>query len=133
MGKKAGAGIAISVALGIVTGGLGAIAGAAAAGTLGTLSAGTVALQAGLYGALGAAVGALGLLGPKPKNAKNQGSELEITTSIRDRRVPVAYGRVRLEGNYIGLGGFGGIDRNEDGVPGKLRVIHALIALCEGE
>jgi len=133
MGKKAGAGIAISAVLGVISGGLGAWIGGVAQGVQGATLAANVANAAMISGALGAAVGALGLLGPKGKNPKNQGTELEITSSIRDRRVPVVYGRARCEGNYEALGGFGGIDRDEDGVPGnKLRVIHALIALCEG-
>jgi hypothetical protein len=115
--------------IGSAIGGMGVI-GTTATGAKITL--GGMLLAVGKTVALGAAVGALGLLLPKPKGAKTKVSDIDVTTSIRHRRVPVLFGRGRLEGNYIALGGFGGTENGISNQP-KVKVIHAVLGICEGK
>jgi hypothetical protein len=83
---------------------------------------------------VGAAIGAMGLLlSNKKPGSRRTNSDLDITTSIRNVPVPVLYGRARLSGNYIAMGGFGGVkDRIQNTEGRRLRIAHAVLSACEG-
>lgn len=122
MGRQAGS-IIVGAALTAATFGIGAIAVGA-----------NIFTQAAIGFALGAAMGGLGLLLAEkgPKRAAQKEGDINVTTSIRNLPVPVAFGRCRVAGNFLRLGTFFRVKtkRNDNG--GRVYLIHAIIGLCEG-
>lgn len=104
-----------------------------AAGISGGVSAGFSAAL--IAGTIGAAVGALGLLiKPKQPRSRRHVDDLDVSTTLRTTPVAVGFGRFRAWGNYVSIGGFGGLkDRLESDIPGRrLRRIHAMLGIAEG-
>ncbi len=113
----------LEIAIPALLGGLNA---AAAGGSLTTVIVGV---------AIGAGVGALGLIlqdGKKPGTRRSV-DDLTVSTAVRNSVVPVLFGRGRMSGNFVALGGFGGVkDRLEGSRNRRLRICHAVMSLCEG-
>lgn len=114
--------------------GISALVGAANAAAGGAV-AGSLTLSGIFWGAaLGAAVGAVGLLAQSKKDGgKQKKADWIQTTSIRNTPVPVAYGRCRAGGNWIDVGNVWVLKDRLDDTPGRrLKLLNAIIALCEG-
>jgi hypothetical protein len=123
-GGQAAASIGLSIGLGILSGGVGALLTPGAHVLVGMAVGGTVG---GIVGGVGV------LLTPHASGSGNSGSKYLYSTSLRNAPVPVVFGKAKLAGNYIAMGNFFHYKDEKDGTPGRrLHELHAYLGLCEG-